>query len=236
MFEPMFGPAGANAVVLGIDPGVSRCGYGAVEADGSGLSALAYGVIRTPSGDPLPERLCALFAELEGLVAELRPAAVAVERVFFQANVRTAMSVGQASGLALTVAVRAGVPVAQYTPNEVKQAVAGYGAAGKAQVQAMVARLLHLREPPNPPDAADALALAICHLSAGGFRAAAGRQMPDRQVSDGAGGPGFTSPAPVPALARAIAAATDKERPGVGQGPRLLEEPGAGARRGGAQR
>jgi crossover junction endodeoxyribonuclease RuvC len=208
MFEPMFGPAGANAVVLGIDPGVSRCGYGAVEADGSGLSALAYGVIRTPSGDPLPERLCALFAELEGLVAELRPAAVAVERVFFQANVRTAMSVGQASGLALTVAVRAGVPVAQYTPNEVKQAVAGYGAAGKAQVQAMVARLLHLREPPNPPDAADALALAICHLSAGRFRAAAGRQ-----VSDGAaGGSGFTPPAPVPALARAIAAATDKER------------------------
>ena len=197
-----------GSVVLGIDPGVSRCGYGAVAAEGSSLSALACGVIRTPPGDPLPDRLAALQGELERLLSELRPAAVAVERVFFQANVRTAMSVGLASGLALAAAARAGVPVGQYTPNEVKQAVAGYGAAGKAQVQAMVARLLHLPEAPKPPDAADALALAICHLSAGRFRAAAGRK-----VSEGAaGGPGFTPPAPVPALARAIAAATDKER------------------------
>jgi crossover junction endodeoxyribonuclease RuvC len=202
MFEPMFGAAGATAVVLGIDPGVSRCGYGAVVAEGSRLSALAYGVIRTPPGDPLPERLSALFAELEELVAELRPAAVAVERVFFQTNVRTAMSVGQASGLAIVVASRAGVPVGQYTPNEVKQAVAGYGAAGKAQVQAMVARLLHLPEVPKPPDAADALALAICHLSAGRFRAAA---------ADASGGGGFTAPSPVPGLARAIAAATSRD-------------------------
>ena len=200
----MFAPGGTAAVVLGIDPGVSRCGYGAVVADGSRLSAVACGVIRTPPGDPLPARLSVLFAELERLVADLRPAAVAVERVFFQANVRTAMSVGQASGLALTVADRAGVPVAQYTPNEVKQAVAGYGAAGKAQVQAMVTRLLGLPEPPRPPDAADALALAICHLSAGSFRAAAGVAV--------AGGSGFTSPAPVPGLTRAIAAAQGKER------------------------
>jgi crossover junction endodeoxyribonuclease RuvC len=185
-------------VVLGIDPGVSRCGYGAVAADGSALRALAYGVIRTPPGDPLPDRLAALHAELEALVGELGPAAVAVERVFFQTNVRTAMSVGQASGLALAVAARAGVTVCQYTPNEVKQAVAGYGAAGKEQVQAMVTRLLHLDEPPRPPDAADALALAICHLSAGRLRVAAGA--------------GFTSPAPVPALARAIAAASNKEK------------------------
>jgi crossover junction endodeoxyribonuclease RuvC len=160
-------------VVLGIDPGVSRCGYGAVAAEGSRLEARACGVIRTPPGDLLPDRLAALQIELESLVADLRPAAVAVERVFFQTNVRTAMSVGQASGLALAVAARAGVPVCQYTPNEVKQAVAGYGAAGKGQVQAMVARLLHLPEVPRPPDAADALALAICHLSAGRFRAAA---------------------------------------------------------------
>ena len=204
----MFVPVGATGVVLGIDPGVSRCGYGAVAADGNGLAPLAYGVIRTPPGDPLPARLCALFSELEGLVADLRPAAVAVERVFFQTNVRTAMSVGQASGLALVVAERAGVPVGQYTPNEVKQAVAGYGAADKAQVQAMVTRLLRLSEVPKPPDAADALALAICHLSAGRFRAAAGRA-----VSEGpAGGSGFTSPTPAPGLARAIAAATAKER------------------------
>jgi crossover junction endodeoxyribonuclease RuvC len=115
------------------------------------------------------------------------------------------MSVGQASGLALAVAARAGVPVCQYTPNEVKQAVAGYGAAGKDQVQAMVTRLLNLPEVPKPPDAADALALAICHLSAGRFRAAAG-------VATAGGGSGFTSPTPVSALARAIAAATDKEK------------------------
>ena len=196
----MFGPAGSLGVILGIDPGVSRCGYGAVAAQGSTLTALACGVIRTPPSDPLPERLAALQAELEGLVAELRPAAVAVERVFFQTNVRTAMSVGQASGLALAVAARAGVPVCQYTPNEVKQAVAGYGAAGKEQVQAMVTRLLHLSEAPKPPDAADALALAICHLSAGRFRAAAGLAGGDRSGTAAAG--------PVPGLARAITAAT----------------------------
>lgn len=197
----MFVPVGSTGVVLGIDPGLSRCGYGAVTAEGSELVPLACGVIRTSPGEPMPARLGALFAELEGLVAELRPAAIAVERVFFQTNVRTAMSVGQASGLALVAAERAGVPVGQYTPNEVKQAVAGYGAADKAQVQAMVARLLHLPEVPKPPDAADALALAICHLSAGRFRAAAGLA--------GAGGDrsGMTSSGPVPGLARAIAAA-----------------------------
>jgi crossover junction endodeoxyribonuclease RuvC len=194
-------------VVLGIDPGVSRCGYGAVVAEGSSLSALACGVIRTPPGDPLPDRLAALQIELEALLVDLRPSAVAVERVFFQSNVRTAMSVGQASGLALAVAARSGVAVCQYTPNEVKQAVAGYGAAGKAQVQAMVARLLHLSEVPRPPDAADALALAICHLSAGQFRAAAAAGGAMR-TADG------SSPPPSPGLARAIAAATAKEKSG----------------------
>ena len=169
--------------MLGIDPGVSRCGYGAVAAEGSRLSALAYGVIRTPPGDPLPDRLAALRRAGGRWWPSLRPAAVAVERVFFQTNVRTAMSVGQASGLALAVAARAGMPVCQYTPNEVKQAVAGYGAAGKAQVQAMVTRLLNLSEVPKPPDAADALALAICHLSAGRFR---GRR-PASQVRTAAG-------------------------------------------------
>jgi crossover junction endodeoxyribonuclease RuvC len=204
----MFGSAGAAVVVLGVDPGVSRCGYGAVAADGSALSAVAYGVIRTPPGDPLPDRLAALQVELEGLLAELRPGAVAVERVFFQTNVRTAMSVGQASGLALAAAARSGVPVGQYTPNEVKQAVAGYGAAGKAQVQAMVARLLHLPEVPKPPDAADALALAICHLSAGRFRAAASAGARGAGGADGASG---LSAVTVPGLARAIAAATARD-------------------------
>ncbi|HEV7524688.1 MAG TPA: crossover junction endodeoxyribonuclease RuvC [Acidimicrobiia bacterium] len=156
----MFDPAGP---VLGIDPGVSRCGYGAVTRDRGRLRATACGVIRTSPDDPLPERLRALDDELEALVAQLRPSAMAVERVLFQANVRTAMSVGQASGLALVIASRAGIPVTQYSPNEVKLAVTGDGRADKLAVQTMVTRLLALREIPKPADAADALALACCH-------------------------------------------------------------------------
>ncbi len=152
-----------DGAVLGIDPGLSRCGYGAVQG-GTRATALAYGVIRTPAADALATRLAQLERELDDLVRELRPAAVAVERVLFQANVRTAMSVGQASGIALVVAARAGVPVVHYSPNEVKLAVTGYGGADKVQVQAMVTRLLALGAPPKPPDAADALALALCHL------------------------------------------------------------------------
>ncbi|MDQ3898575.1 MAG: crossover junction endodeoxyribonuclease RuvC, partial [Actinomycetota bacterium] len=114
--------------VLGIDPGVSRCGYGCVEGGpGSVPRAVAVGVLTTPPSDPLPVRLAALDRELRAVVAELRPSVVAVERLFFQTNARTAMSVGQASGLALAAAARAGCEVVQYTPNEVKQAVAGYG-------------------------------------------------------------------------------------------------------------
>ncbi len=157
----MFDPAGP---VLGVDPGVSRCGYGAVARRGGTLHARACGVIRTSPADPLPDRLCALADELTALVAELRPSAVAVERVLFQANARTAMSVGQASGVALIVAARAGVPVTQYSPNEVKLAVTGDGRADKRAVQTMVTRLLGLADVPKPPDAADALALACCHL------------------------------------------------------------------------
>jgi crossover junction endodeoxyribonuclease RuvC len=160
--------------ILGIDPGLSRCGYGAIRREGSSLRAIACGVVRTPPTDELPQRLAALHVELEALVAELRPSAVAVERVLFQVNARTAISVGQASGLALTVAARAGVPVAHYSPNEVKLAVAGHGGADKAQVADMVARLLALSQIPGPPDAADALALAICHAGTGRVRAAVG--------------------------------------------------------------
>ena len=157
----MFDPAGP---VLGIDPGLSRCGYGVVTREPGSVRALGCGVIRTPTGDALPDRLLALDDELRSLIADTRPSAVAVERVLFQTNARTAMSVGQASGLALVVAARAGIPVALYSPNEVKLAVTGDGRADKAAVQAMVARLLNLREVPKPPDAADALALACCHL------------------------------------------------------------------------
>ncbi len=152
--------------VLGIDPGLSRCGYGAVRRERGVSSAISAGVITTPPGDPLPRRLSALLAELRRLLAELAPDVVVVERVLFQANARTAMSVGQASGMALVAAAEMGCPVVQYSPNEVKQSVAGYGAATKEQVQRMVQSLLSLPERPRPPDTADALALALCHLAA----------------------------------------------------------------------
>lgn len=156
-----------------MDPGLSRCGYGAVRSVGGRLEAVAFGHLTTPPGEELASRLAGLWADLEDLLDELRPDAVVVERVLFQVNARTAMSVGQASGLALAAAARRGVPVAQYSPNEVKLAVTGYGSAGKEQVQSMVAVLLDLDEPPRPADRADALALAITHLSGAGMRAAA---------------------------------------------------------------
>ena len=151
--------------VLGIDPGLSRCGYGAVRLVGREPRAQAIGVLRTAPSMPLPERLAELQGELRALMVELRPDVVAVERVFFQVNVRTAMSVGQASGLAMAEAVAVGAAVVQYSPNEVKLAVAGDGSAGKEEVQAMVQRLLGLAAPPRPADAADAAALALCHLA-----------------------------------------------------------------------
>ena len=152
--------------VLGIDPGLSRCGYGCVEDVNGVQRAVAAGVITTEVGRPIPERLATLRGEIVALVAELHPQVVVVERVLFQTNALTAMSVGQASGVALVTAAEAGIEIAEYSSNEVKLAVAGYGAATKAQVQEMVTRLLMLKSVPQPPDAADALALAICHLAA----------------------------------------------------------------------
>jgi crossover junction endodeoxyribonuclease RuvC len=198
--------------VLGIDPGLTRCGYGLVEraprrvtqatsaglgSGGSGLrpsseassgaavagspGALrrsagtgrhvmqAYGVLQTPHTDPINERLCSLMSQLDTLITLHRPDVVVVERVFFQTNARTAMGVAQASGLALALATKAGCMVAQYTSNEVKQAITGFGAADKAQVQQMVARMLGLETIPKPADAADALALALHHLGVAPF-------------------------------------------------------------------
>lgn len=156
----------ASLRVLGIDPGLTRCGYAVLDGRGPGAAAaVSMGVIRTPATDELPYRLAALRNELVALLVEFRPDVVAVERVFFQVNVRTAMSVGQASGLALCEAAAAGCEVVQYTPNEVKDAVAGYGAAGKEQVAKMVQARLKLSQPPRPADAADAAALALCHLA-----------------------------------------------------------------------
>lgn len=152
--------------VLGIDPGLSRCGYGIVERHGSTLRAVAGGVVSTPPSVPLPERLHTLHTELTALVVEFQPEAVVVERVFFQVNARTAMATAQAAGIALAAAAASGCVVQELTANEVKQALVGYGSATKDQVQRMVAALLGLDEPPRPPDVADALALAACYLTA----------------------------------------------------------------------
>ncbi len=152
--------------VLGIDPGLTRCGYAVVDGRGPGVaSAVTMGVIRTPATDELPYRLAMLRDELVGLIREFEPDVVSVERVFFQTNVRTAMSVGQASGLALCEAATAGCVVVQYTPNEVKNTVAGFGGATKQQMQKMVQARLKLSQLPKPADAADAAALALCHLA-----------------------------------------------------------------------
>ena len=159
----MFVSGGAPFVVLGIDPGLTRCGYAAIESTSAGNGrALSLGVVRTAPIDPLPQRLAMLRGELASLVAEFAPSVVVVEHVFFQVNVRTAMSVGQASGLE---AAAAGCEVVQYTANQVKQTIAGCGGADKLQVQRMVQARLGLTVAPKPPDAADAAALALCYLA-----------------------------------------------------------------------
>ncbi|HEX9258484.1 MAG TPA: crossover junction endodeoxyribonuclease RuvC [Acidimicrobiales bacterium] len=164
MVEPVF--------VLGIDPGLSRCGYACLQTGPrSQVRAIALGVITTPAAAPLPQRLAELRRELAALIAEQRPDVVVVEHVFFQVNVRTAMSVGQASGLALAEAAAAGCEVVQYTPNQVKETVAGWGSAGKEQIQRMVQARLGLATPPRPADAADAAALALTHIAVAPLRA-----------------------------------------------------------------
>ena len=152
--------------VLGVDPGLTRCGYAVVDGTGPGSArAVSMGVVRTPPSAPLPRRLADLHEELAALIAEFAPDVVAVEQVFFQVNVRTAMGTAQASGLALAEAARAGCEVIQYTPNQVKNAIAGWGGADKRQVQKMVQVRLGLRSLPRPADAADAAALALTHLA-----------------------------------------------------------------------
>lgn len=159
--------------VLGVDPGLSRCGYGAVERRGRGERAVAAGIISTSPQDPVPRRLAELQREMRALIAELRPDVVAIERVLFSVNVRTAMSVGQASGIVMAEAVVAGCEVVEYSPNEVKESVAGWGGAGKEEVGQMVQTLLGLDRPLRPADASDAVAIALCHLARTPGRAAA---------------------------------------------------------------
>lgn len=154
--------------VLGIDPGLTRCGYGAVRrtSPGSPFEAIAAGVLETSPALPVEDRLGLLATDLAALYDELQPECVVVEKVFFQTNAKTAMSVAQASGLAIAAASIRSIPVRQLTANEVKLALTGYGAATKEQVQAMVAERLGIERPLRPADVADALALAITALGA----------------------------------------------------------------------
>ncbi|MDE0669630.1 MAG: crossover junction endodeoxyribonuclease RuvC [bacterium] len=151
--------------VLGIDPGLSRCGYCCLSGRGATARAVAAGVVTTPPAEPVPQLLATLQREVRGLLGELAPEVVALERVLFQVNVRTAMGVGQAAGVVMAEAVAAGCAVVEYSPNQIKQAVCGDGAAGKDQVGRMVQMLLGLAEPLRPADVSDAAAVALCHLA-----------------------------------------------------------------------
>lgn len=156
-------------LVLGIDPGLATTGYGLVREVDGGLQAVAHGVIKTPAGRPIATRLQQLYRELADLIRRHDPTEAAVEELFFSRNVRTAMSVGQARGVALLALADADLNVTEYTPLAIKQAVSGFGGADKIQMQTMVKMLLKLDSIPRPDDAADALAVAICHLHSARF-------------------------------------------------------------------
>ena len=184
--------------VLGVDPGLTRCGYGIIDgAPGHRLALVATGVVSTSAGDEIGLRLLALEEQVERLLTDYRPDAVAVERVFSQHNVRTVMGTAQAGAVAIVCAARRNLPVAVHTPSEVKAAVTGSGRADKAQVTLMVTRLLAMTDPPRPADSADALALAICHLWRGGAQRRlallAGGTTPRTPVAARSGQPGRPS-------------------------------------------
>lgn len=164
-------------LVLGVDPGTATTGYGLVRACGERLAAIEFGVLRTAAGAPLPQRLLALHRALAELLRRTQPDCVAVEQLYLARNVRTAMAVGQARGVVLLACAEAGLPVAEYSPLAVKKAV-GYGRGPKVQVQEMVRILLGLDALPRPDDAADALAIALCHC-----QAEAGRQTLARSLA-----------------------------------------------------
>jgi crossover junction endodeoxyribonuclease RuvC len=152
--------------VFGIDPGTDRTGYGCVETDGSRHRLVTCGAIKTPSSATFPQKLLVIHSRLTTLLRECRPDSVAIENLFYATNARSALKLGHARGVAMLAAVEAGVTVAEYTPAEIKRAVVGYGRAEKTQVQQMIKLLLGLAEVPSPHDAADALAVAICHVHA----------------------------------------------------------------------
>jgi crossover junction endodeoxyribonuclease RuvC len=158
-------------LILGIDPGTATTGYGLVcETPESNLKVIDFGVISTPAETPMPERLLILYEQLNDLILLHRPDYGAVEKLFFQRNVTTAISVGQARGVILLALATSAISVAEYTPLEIKQSICGYGRADKHQVQEMVRALLELEKVPYPDDAADALAIAICHIHRMGFQ------------------------------------------------------------------
>lgn len=149
--------------ILGIDPGVATIGFGLVEADRAQVHMVTYGVITTPAGLPLSRRLYQIDRDMEELIAKLKPDVMAVEELFFNTNITTGIAVAHGRGVILCAAEKCGVPLYEYTPGQVKLAVTGYGKAEKRQVMDMTRRLLHLKAVPRPDDAADALALALCH-------------------------------------------------------------------------
>lgn len=169
----MNGPEGR--VILGLDPGTASTGFGVVSLVGNRLRALDFGVVETAAGQPLEQRLGRIFADVEGLLRRYRPVATAVESLFFNANVRTALAVGHARGVTLLACSQAGCEVFEYTPQQIKQAVVGYGKASKEQVMEMVRVLLGLPEAPRPDHAADALGVAICHANTCGVRESVAR-------------------------------------------------------------
>jgi crossover junction endodeoxyribonuclease RuvC len=153
-------------IIFGIDPGSDRTGYGCVQTDGSRHRLVTCGAVKTSASATFPDKLLVIHARLTTLLSECRPDAVAIENVFHAVNARSALKLGHARGVAMLAAVEAGVPIFEYTPAEVKRVVVGYGRADKAQVQQMIKLLLGLAAVPSPHDAADALAVAICHVHA----------------------------------------------------------------------
>ena len=160
-------------VILGIDPGLAIVGWGVIEYQGSKFRTIAYGSLQTPAGMRTEARLSAIYDGMNELIEKYHPDAMAIEELFFNTNVTTGIRVAEARGVILLAAERAGIPMQEYTPMQVKQAVSGYGKADKRQVITMVTMLLGLAKPPKPDDTADALAIAICHAHSGGSRLAA---------------------------------------------------------------
>lgn len=157
-------------IALGIDPGTALCGFGIVRATGDDMELVTCGAISTPAKTPLADRLLTIHTELTKLIQQYRPEQASVEKLFFSRNTTTALAVGHARGVVLLAIAQAGLPLYEYTPNEIKQAISGYGGADKYQMQQMVKMLLRLDDVPKPDDAADAVAIAMCHLQSARLR------------------------------------------------------------------